>query len=151
MLLFLVDLWEKRSLLTIRPWLEKVPLFAISVLFGLIALNVQSGGDFRGLLQVDRALGTTVAVAEKLPYSAWDQFRCGAYGYLMYLVRFLLPTGLATFHPYPESAARGLLFWGGPFLLLALVAGSIWSLRKGRAEAPSKPARLRLATSQRWM
>jgi len=131
--LLLVDMWEKRSLLTIRPWLEKVPLFAISVLFGLIALNVQSGGDFHGLLQVDRALGTTVAVAEKLPYSAWDQFRYGAYGYLMYLVRFLLPTGLATFHPYPESAARGLLFWGGPFLLLAVVAGSIWSLRKGRA------------------
>ena len=131
--LLLVDMWEKRSLLNIRPWLEKIPLFAISLLFGLIAMNVQSGGDFHGLLQVDWALGTAVAVAEKLPYAALDQLRYGAYGYVMYLVRFVFPAGLATFHPYPEGDARGLLFWGGPFILVAVVTLSIWSLRKGRA------------------
>ncbi len=130
--LVLMDFWENRPLLAIRPWLEKLPLFAISMLFGLIALNVQSGGDFHGLLQVDRALGTTAAVAEKLPYTALDQLHYGAYGYVMYIVRFLLPTDLATFHPYPEGDAQGLLFRIGPFILVAVVSMALWSLRKGR-------------------
>jgi tetratricopeptide (TPR) repeat protein len=133
LVLVLVDVWERRPLQAWRPWSEKAPLFAISLFFGLMAMNVQSGGDFHGLLHVDRALGTTVAVAEKLPYTALDQLRYGAYGYVMYLVRFVFPAGLGTFHPYPEGDARGLLFWTGPFIVVAVVAFAIWSLRKGRA------------------
>ena len=131
--LLLVDALERRSLNSARPWLEKAPLFAISLFFGSMAVNVQSGGDFHGLLQVDRALGTTVAVADKLPYSALEQLRFGAYGYVMYLVRFLFPAGLATFHPYPEGDERGLWFSIGPFVMVAVVALAIRSLRKGRA------------------
>lgn len=130
--LLLMDVQERRSPLAWRPWVEKIPLFAISLLFGLIALNVQSGGDFHGMLHVDRALGTTAAVAEKLPYSALDQLRYAAYGWTMYLVRFLWPTGLATFHPYPAGDARSMLFWGGLFIMLAMLAVAVWSLRKGR-------------------
>ncbi len=131
--LLLMDVWDRRPLKMMRPWLEKIPLLLVSLFFGLMALSVQKGGDFHDLLHVDRALGTTVAVAEKLPYSALDQLRYGAYGYLMYLVRFVFPADLSTFHPYPEGEARGVLFWSGPFLLLAVIGVAVWSLRKGRA------------------
>lgn len=131
-LLVLIDFWEQRPLRAWRPWLEKAPLFVIALLIGLMAVDVQKGGDFHGLLHVDRALGTTAAVAGALPHSAMDQVRFGAYGYVMYLLRFLFPAGFSTFHPYPAAEARGLLFSAGPFILLAVVALSIWSLRKGR-------------------
>ena len=132
-MLVLVDLWERRSLKSWRPWLEKIPLFAIALFFGLMALNVQRGGDFHGLLHVERALGTTAAVAEKLPYTALDQLRYGAYGFVMYLVRFVFPSDLCTFYPYPEGADKGLLFMIGPLVMVAMIALAAWSLRKGRA------------------
>ena len=130
--LLLVDIHERRSLKAWRPWLEKIPFFAISLLFGLIALNVQSGGDFHGLLHVERALGTTVAVAEKLPYTALDQVRYGAYGFTMYLIKFIAPFGLGTFHPYPEGADKGLLFQVAPLIMALVLVVAVWSLKRGR-------------------
>lgn len=125
-LLVLVDAWEQRPLRSIRPWLEKLTFFGVALLFGLIALDVQSGGDFHGLLEVDRALGVTGAVAEKLPYTGFEQFRFGAYGYVMYLVRLFWPGGFSTFHPYPEGDDRPLLFLAAPVLMPAvLLAGAL--------------------------
>ena len=132
-LLLVVDMWERRSLRAVRPWLEKTPLFAIAFLFGLIALDVQRGGDFHGWMSVERALGGTVAVAEKLPYSPWEQLRFGSYGFAMYLVKFLMPFGMGTFHPYPVDGDKGLLFLVAPFILLAVLMVAVWSLKKGRA------------------
>lgn len=131
-LLLLIDAWENRSLTRSRPWLEKLPYLAISLFFGLLALDIQKGGDFHGLLQVDRSLGNTVAVAEQLPYSTVDQVRFACEGLVMYLVRFFAPTGLSTLHPYPAGPERDVLFFFGPVVLFALVAWALLSLRKGR-------------------
>lgn len=132
LVLLLIDMWERRPLRTTRPWLEKAPLFGIALLFGLIALDVQRGGDFHGLLNVERALGSTVAVAEKLPYSTWEQLRSGSYGFALYLVKFLVPFGMGTFHPYPSADDKGALFLIAPFILLAVLLTTMWSLQKGR-------------------
>lgn len=131
--LLLIDMLERRPLRSVRPWLEKLPLFAISIFFGLMALDVQRGGDFHGLLSVERALGTTAAVAEKLPFTPMDQFRYGAYGFDLYLLKFIAPFGLGTFHPYPEGADRGLLFTIGPVIMVAALAAAVWSLKRGRS------------------
>jgi hypothetical protein len=76
--LLLVDLHERRPLRSVGMWTEKLPHFALAIYFGLMAMDIQRGGDMNGALVVDRALGSTGAVSAALPYTAWDQFRFGA-------------------------------------------------------------------------
>jgi tetratricopeptide (TPR) repeat protein len=130
--LLLVDLHERRPLRSVGMWTEKLPHFALAIYFGLMAMDIQRGGDMNGALVVDRALGSTGAVSAALPYTAWDQFRFGAFGFTHYLLRFLLPGGHSTFHPYPDPANAGLLFLAGPLVMLATAGVALWSLRKGR-------------------
>lgn len=131
--LLLIDLHERRPLRSIGMWVEKLPFFAVALYFGLMALDIQRGGDMNGALLVDRALGRTGAVSAALPYTAWDQFRFGAYGFTVYLMRFLVPGGHSTFHPYPDPADAGGLFLVGPLVMVAFAGLALWSLRKGRA------------------
>ena len=133
MLMLLLDVWEQRPFRSLRTWVEKLPFFGVSLLFGLIALNVQSGGDFHGLLAVDRALGVTGAVAEKLPYTGFEQFRFGAYGYVMYLVRLFWPAGFSTFHPYPEGDDLPILFLAAPVLMPLLLVVAVLLRRRSPA------------------
>ncbi len=131
--LLLIDIHERRPLKALRPWVEKLPLFALALYFGLMAMDIQRGGDMHGALLVDRALGRTGAVSAALPYTAWDQFRFGAYGFTVYLLRFVVPGGYSTFHPYPDPAHGGPIFLVGPLVMVGTLALALWSLRKGRA------------------
>lgn len=133
----LVDIWRGRSLLQPRLWLEKVPFFALSLYFGLMALSVQGGGDFGGMLEVNRALGTTKAIADAEVFTLLQRVQFGAYGYMMYVWKFFVPTGLCTFYPYPTQAqlagGYGALLWLGVlffFGTLGLAAFSFY--KKGR-------------------
>lgn len=97
--LLLIDYWQDRNLFTAKTYIEKLPFFGIALLFGLISVNVQAGGNFHGLLVADterelKALSTsTFSGLEKLSYPS--------FGYLKYHIMALLPTGLSNLHPYP--------------------------------------------------
>lgn len=118
----LLDYWHGRRL-EAKMMLEKIPLFALSLLFGLIALDVQKGGDFHGLLTLStektKALSTVFGFDQKILFAG--------YGYLMYFVKTFLPFDLCTFYPYPtEVQLKGPAYLGGAVFMLATLALAIY-------------------------
>lgn len=87
LMLFLIDFYKRRS--DIRQMIiEKIPFFALSIVFFYIAVVMQSEG---GAME-DRA------------FTSWiDSFGVGFYGYLIYLIKSIIPFGLGPYHPYPNE------------------------------------------------
>jgi tetratricopeptide (TPR) repeat protein len=132
-IMLLLDYWKRRPILERRAILEKIPFFATALFFGLIAMDVQSGGNFHGLL-IPEGLR---AIPETVPFSIFHRVMFSTYGHLMYVWKLFLPIHLSALYPYPETLAQAndpkfaLAF---PFFLgtLALV---VWSVRKARVIA----------------
>ncbi|MFN0213000.1 MAG: hypothetical protein ACKVT2_01985 [Saprospiraceae bacterium] len=122
----LLDYWNGRKV-GVNWVIEKIPMFALSLLFGLIALDVQRGGDFHGLLTLStektKALSTIFSFDQKILFAG--------YGYMMYFVKTFLPLDLCTFYPYPtEVQLRGGIYIGGAVFMLTSVGLAIWSMRR---------------------
>ena len=103
----LVDfLYKRKFVLTII--LEKIPFLALSVWFGLNAVKIQSAG----------------AIAEFEVFTLFERIMFASYGFLMYWVKFFVPTNLSAFYPYPtfgEDKALPLIYVLAPFIVLLLV------------------------------
>ena len=98
LIVFAIDFFMQRQL-NRKLILEKIPFFALSLVFGLIALKSQ------------QYAGETPFVAE---YSFWERMAIAGYGIWHYVSNLFLPIGLSAFYPYPENT-------GGVFLLLGLI------------------------------
>ena len=112
--LLLVDYFLKR-----RPdiglWLEKIPFFAASVVFGIIAIQAQ---------QADRLVHND--------YSAISKICFASYSLIMYLFKFIAPINLSILYPYPKID-NGLLpfyFYLTPFVIFGIV-WAIYRYSKG--------------------
>lgn len=81
--------------------LEYLPFFALALFFGMMAMSVQSGGDFNGLLQISEK---SVAVNKFDTFTLLQRFQFAGYGFCMYIYKFFVPTALSTLHPYPTQA-----------------------------------------------
>lgn len=113
--LLLLDWWYQRPLLKARVFLEKIPFFLMSLLFGLITLTTQIDSSAYGGLQT---------------FSIWERLQMAGYGFVQYLFRFLVPFELSAFYPYPNAIGTAYLLL---FLLaVAVVAGTILLLRQYR-------------------
>ncbi len=103
----LVDFLYKRKF-AIAVILEKIPFLALSVWFGLNAVKIQSAG----------------AIAEFEVFTLFERIMFASYGFLMYWVKFFVPTNLSAFYPYPtfgEDKALPLIYVLAPFIVLLLV------------------------------
>ena len=112
--LFLIDYWENRKI-NQKIILEKIPFFLLALVFGLLAVKVQSEGG---------------AVAEFNTFSMFQRFNFAAYGFMMYIYKFFLPFSVSTFYPYPNISTDGWLpniFYIAPIVSLAILGGSIYS------------------------
>jgi len=115
--LFAIDWFRKRPL-TRATALEKAPFFIVSLIDGLLTLQVQ------------RASG---AITEH--WNAFQKLLFAAYGTVMYVVKLFAPVGLSAIYPYP-ALARGSI---GPGYYAALAAALIllpalaWIFRRSRA------------------
>lgn len=134
--LLLLDYWEAKDqgLKTVtKPsvWIEKIPFLLIAVLVGLIATNVQAGGDFHGWLL--RIAEKKDAVGQE-PFAArWLVY--GSYGFLMYLVKLVAPFRLSAFYPYPENVRNiELHHWLGPVAFLLVVGYAVWQFFTAKTE-----------------
>ncbi|MEO0006082.1 MAG: hypothetical protein RJA20_278, partial [Bacteroidota bacterium] len=128
--LFLLDWWNGRSMRSAGVWLEKLPFVAAAVLFGLMAMDVQAGGNFHGWLS--NVEGAKDAIASTFSLAQRAQF--AGYGMMQYLLKFFAPFGLSPFYPYPDQSLLGA---GLPAsfsvysALFAAVAGvAVWSMKK---------------------
>jgi Flp pilus assembly protein TadD len=132
LVMMLLDYWKRQPLLQQKALLEKAPFFATSLLFGLIAVNVQSGGDFHGLLVP--GADQLRALPETTPFNTLQRVTFPTYGNMMYVWKLIAPVHLSPFYPYPATSVEAshpkyllsLLFFLGTIALV------IWDLRRTR-------------------
>jgi len=75
--------------------LDKIPFFAISLFFGLLAV-------FATQTDIQKLAAETYNIVERIQFAA--------YGILFYLYKFILPNNLSAFYPYPGFHAGALSF-----------------------------------------
>lgn len=87
---------------TLKPaaWKPTLPFFACSILFGAIAMSVQAGGDFGGLL---RKGTTAVAMNSFNDFNIIQRIQFASYGFIEYIIHFFAPINLSAFYPYPDQ------------------------------------------------
>ena len=112
--LFLFDFLRERKW-SWRMVAEKLPFFAVSVFFGILALKIQANG----------------AINDFNTYTFYQRIMHASYGVINYLVNFVFPFNLSAFYPYPFINEHHLLpaaFRIAPFVCLAVVAVTVWCL-----------------------
>jgi tetratricopeptide (TPR) repeat protein len=116
--LLAADYFMKRKL----QWkllIEKIPLFALSLLFGLLGIYF--------LAENESLLDST-----KVDYNFFQRLLIGAYSFIVYIVKAVVPYEMSPLYPYPSA-----LDW--KFYLAPLLAGGVFALgylayrRKSRA------------------
>ena len=115
-LLFALDWYERRK----WSWmivLEKIPLFALSFVFGIMAMQSQEGAmqDLAPLL----TLGERLLIVN--------------FSFLTYIWKLLLPIQLSAMYPYPlkENEVLPQIYFILP-IVSAIIVYLIWRLRKNR-------------------
>ncbi|MGD8367990.1 MAG: tetratricopeptide repeat protein [Desulfobacterales bacterium] len=93
-------------------FVEKIPLFGISVLSGLLALFTQHSG---GGVQSFERFSLPVRVANALV------------AYIVYLKQTIWPSGLSVYYPHPGAQIG---FWKPAAAAILLVAISLWTIRR---------------------
>ena len=125
--LLLIDYWQGREWLSVKNLIEKASFFVVALLFGLISVNVQAGGDFHGFLTMEQkhqALGNP-------PFSGLERIAYPMFGYLKYHLMAILPFGLSNLHPYPVSgSATNPKYFLAIAFFIASVVVMFWSYRR---------------------
>ncbi|GAA4398100.1 tetratricopeptide repeat protein [Nibrella viscosa] len=127
--LVLIDYVQGRPPLSRKHLMEKVPFLLVALCVGWMAVTIQGGGDFYGLLTVagrpKEALGHEPFAFRWLVY--------GSFGFLMYLVRLLIPFGLSALYPYPPDVTQiPTHYWLGPLAFLSYLGVMGWAFRHNR-------------------
>ncbi|MBK9489135.1 MAG: tetratricopeptide repeat protein [Haliscomenobacter sp.] len=133
-ILFLLDYWQGRKILSLGSLLEKIPFIALAILFGLIALNVQNGGSFYGVFGM---VEKNDALADFEVFSFFQRLKFAGYGFMMYIVKLFLPFNLSAFYPYPnldvvKQGNESGVYMLGLIFTLALGAWSLWNVGKNK-------------------
>ncbi len=104
--LLLVDFYEQRKL-GFNLIIEKLPLFALSVTFGLISIYAQKDVGALGTLDVS--------------FKFYERIALGCYALTTYIWKAVLPVGLTNFYPYPLKVNDALpaVFYVYPLLVAA--------------------------------
>lgn len=143
--LILIDFWisntdQKRSVkdsireaVSIKNMFMLLPFFLVSLFFGMLAIRLQSGENFMGFLEMGKSSPDVVNAAG--PFSAWQRFQTGSYGFVVYLVKFFAPFNLSSFYPYPgtpefSSQILDTILKISPVLFVTILGLVIFSMRK---------------------
>ncbi|MFY9310428.1 MAG: tetratricopeptide repeat protein [Bacteroidia bacterium] len=105
--LILIDIYKGKKI-GISMLLNKIPLFILSVIFGLVALRSQG---------VDGALSDLSPV-----FSVADRVWLVSYSLVFYIYKLFLPVNLSAFHAYPEKVNELLpwYYYISPLVIAAL-------------------------------
>lgn len=119
-LLFAIDYYYNRKL-NAKLLLEKIPFFALSVIFGLITVM---DSDTQGNLK-DGML---------ISYNAVDLFFMVCYSFAFYFVKLIVPANLCGIYVYPPKTGGSLPweYYASPVLLLTILF-LLYRFRKNRA------------------
>jgi protein O-mannosyl-transferase len=106
LVLVLIDFYRQRQF-TFKTIAEKIPFFALTLVFGLLALNIQS----------------KEAIADFQVFTLPQRFMFAAYGFMMYWVKLFVPWKLSAFYNYPSLDGVTLVYQAAPLIVLLLVLG----------------------------
>lgn len=95
--LWLIDYFRERKFTPQTVLIEKLPFIILALLVGGIAVDVQAGGDFFGILQRS---SDSIALNPSTEISIWYKLSVASYGLFFYLTKFLFPFDLAALHPH---------------------------------------------------
>lgn len=124
---FLFDYWRDRKI-DAKVILEKIPFLVFSLLFGLIATNVQSGGDFHGMIHI---IGEQRSALSLKVFTMMDRIIYAGYGFFMYFYHIFMPINLCTFYPYEPEGVNKFYSVGIVFSLI-IIGLTIFSARKSK-------------------
>ncbi|MBL0026571.1 MAG: tetratricopeptide repeat protein [Saprospiraceae bacterium] len=130
----LLDYWKGSKVSDINIWVKKIPFFAISIFFGLLAVSVQSGGDFGGILTLYGEKAK--AVADANIFTVWQRFQFATYGFVNYILMFFNPNKICAFYPYPPGdklpGVSGIMY---PLSFITILVGTVLSMSKTKIVA----------------
>jgi protein O-mannosyl-transferase len=116
--LLLIDYYQSRKI-TIILFVEKIPFFLISLLFGIIAIYSQKG-----------------AIQEMAPVMNWiEHISVVSHSFINYIFKALIPVQLSAIYPYPAEIGKSslpLFYYFSLILFLALWAFVWYSKRWGK-------------------
>ncbi len=92
---------------------NQIPLFALSMVFGILAINAQSSAGAISDAGIDGPV-------EKLLYASA--------GYVLYIVKLVVPFGLSPWYPYPREVP--VYYWVYPIVAAGVIAAAIASRKK---------------------
>lgn len=111
--LLAIDFAMRRDLKSSKVWLEKIPFFILSIIFGIIAIYAQ---------QSSKSIVTDTAVGNRIFFAS--------YGFMQYIFKLVAPVNLSVFYPYPATETLPAHFYIYPFLVLAVIGGLIYAIKK---------------------
>jgi protein O-mannosyl-transferase len=115
--LLAIDWLRGRNFKDSRVILEKIPYFALSLFFGIVAIFAQRlGPDTEGIPH----------------YNIFERIIFASYGFCQYLYKLILPVNLSAFYPYPEKNTIPFEFWICLLIALAVAGAAFYSARKSR-------------------
>lgn len=95
--LFLIDFYKKKSSISIKGILQKSPFIVFGIIFGLLTVNIQGGGNFFGLIS-NTSLEN--ALLDENNFSILERLNHIGYSLFYYLSSFFYWSGISAFHPY---------------------------------------------------
>ena len=118
-----------------RRILPLLPFFAVSLFFGLMAVHLQNGQNFLGMLKFSKAPEDVVNIVG--PFSVLQRIQIACYGFFVYFLKFFIPLNQSPFYPYPDlnEISHGyfaLFLWISLLAMLVTVTAVIISTRKTR-------------------
>src|SRR6185437_12642666 len=115
----LVDYFVKRPL-KINLLLEKIPMFILALIFGIISIKAQQNA---------------AAIQSSTNYPIFDRLFFASYAFLAYIGKLFLPTDLCNFYPYPTQAGGHypIIWYIYPIMVLALLLVVYLFSRKNRS------------------
>jgi tetratricopeptide (TPR) repeat protein len=130
--MLLMDYWAGDNMKSYKTYFRHSLFFIVSIFFGLMAVDVQSGGDFHGLLTlpIDKS---KAAVAAFSTFSIGKRMVIASCGYVEYIRHFFWPWKISAFYPYPLdykfSVISSIVY---PLLSIIVLVGMAWSYSRSR-------------------
>ncbi|HAN76324.1 MAG TPA: hypothetical protein DCQ31_00420 [Bacteroidales bacterium] len=107
--LLAVDFWFNRKLLSVKVIAEKIPYFALALVFGIVAIKAQASGD---------------ALRDFAAYSFHERIIFASYSLFGYIWKLVLPLNLSALYPYPfRSNLIPGYFWAYLLATAAFIYG----------------------------
>ncbi len=103
--LLLIDYYNGRKM-TAKVLIEKIPFFALSLFFGILAMHIQQSSGSTNMAPV---------------FPLFDRIFLVSYALVFYIVKLLVPFGLSAIHLYPNLHALTWEYYAAPAMLILLV------------------------------